>query len=321
MRITKISDNFTPLHEGILFEIDSESETPTDIVVEIVDVATREVVGTQLLRNTTSTTINIAPYMARLEGYAPTSPSHTTFAEAPTASYRVRIDNIESEEVVVSVNRCRIDSKPSIVASLPNRRRIAHGESDELLIVAESGHTLYAEIVADTGETLHIEHLSLSGVSTLAISTNDFETEIGSLDITLYCEGKEFGSLHYAVTKPLKTATRVAWLSECGAIERYSFPSTHRVKCSADKQTIATKEGVMAAHSRAKRTISLCSRIEPRTTIEALSQLISAPKVWVEQNNGWHLVEVTTPQVEYNLLGEPSFLHLDISLWEKEVAL
>lgn len=321
MRITKLSDNFTPLNEGILFEIDSENETPTDIIVEIVEVATGEVVGTQLLRNTTSTTINIAPYMTRLDGYAPTSPDHTTFIEAPTASYRVRVDSIESAEVVVSVNRCRMDSKPSIATSLPSRRRIARGESDELLIVAESRQSLYAEITADTGESLHIEHLTLSGASTLAISTNDFETEINSLDITLYCEGKEFGSLHYAITKPIKTATRVAWLSECGAIERYSFPSAHRVKCCADKQTIVTKKGVVAAQSRVKRTISLCSRIEPRATIEGLSQLVSSPKVWVEQSGDWHLVEVITPQIEKNFLGEPSFLHLDICLWEKEVSL
>lgn len=321
MKITKISDNFTPMHEGILFGIDSENETPADIIVEIIEVATGEVVGSQRLRDTTSATINIAPYMARLERYAPTLPNHTTFAEAPIATYRIRIGNIESEDIVVSVNRRKIDSKPSIVTSFPDTRRIARGDSDELLIVTEEGKTIYAEIVADTGELLHIEHLSLSGASTLAISSNDFETEIHSLDITLYCEGEEFGSLHYTVVSPLKTATRLAWISDCGAIERYSFPSSHKVKRSADKQIVATKEGVVVAQCRAKQTISLCSRIEPRATIETLAQIASSPRVWIEQNGVWHLVEVVTPQVEYNLFGEPSFLRLDICLWQKEVAL
>ena len=321
MRIAKISDNFTPLHEGILFQIDTESEAPTDIVVEIVEVATEEVIGTKLLRNTVSATVNIAPYVARLEEYAPASLDHTTFAAAPAASYRIRIDNIESEEVVVATNRCKIDSTPFVVTALPASRRIVHGESDELLIIAEKGKTIYAEIVSDMGSSLNIEHLSASGVSTLVVATNDFEDDIRSLDIDLYCDGTKFGSLRYKVTSPLKTATRLAWVSDCGSIERYTFPSSHKAKRYADKQIVATSKGVVSAQCRAKQFISLCSRIEPRATIEALAQIASSPKVWIEESGNWHLVEVVTPQIEYNLFGEPSHLHLDICLWQKEVAL
>ena len=41
MKIEKISENFTPLHEGILFGIDTECEEPTDIEVKIIEMITR----------------------------------------------------------------------------------------------------------------------------------------------------------------------------------------------------------------------------------------------------------------------------------------
>ena len=321
MKIEKISENFTPLHEGILFGIDTECEEPTDIEVKIIEMATGEVVATKLLRNTVATTINIAPYVEILTEYAPSTHRQTTFTEAPTASYKICVGDIESEEVVVSVNRCKIGSAPTIVASLPTTRHIARGENDEVLIRAECGKSIRAEIAANTGESLHLEFQTASGMAILTLSTDDFETAISSLDIALYCDGEMFGSLHYAVKPYLKTATRLAWLSDSGAIERYSFPSSYKAKRYAKKRVISTIDGVEASQSHAKQFISLCSRIEPRATVEAVAQLASSPKVWVEQDDRWQLVEVVTPEIEYNLFGEPSFLHLDVCLWQKEVGL
>ena len=320
MKIERISRDFTPLCEGILYNIETESEEPTDIEVEVIEMATGEVVATKLLRNTARATINIAPYMEILAEYAPSSHQQTSLAEAPTAAYKIRIGDIESEEVVVSVNRCKIGSTPCVVTSFPISRQLRQGESDEVLIVAGRGKTIYTEIVADTGEVLYLEHLTSSGAATLTIVADDFESAVGSFDVATRCEGKTLASLHYEVKPPLKTVTRMAWLSECGAIEQYSFPVTYKAKLHTKRQTFATAEG-FAAQGQTRQQISLCSRLEPRATIEALAQIASSPKAWVENEGKWHSVEVITPEVEYNLFGEPSFIHLDICLWQREVGL
>lgn len=320
MKIVKLSHDFTPLREGILFGIDTETDEPSELEVKIIEIATGEVIATKLLRNATTATINIAPYIEFLEEYCPAS-NQCSFEEAPTASYKICVGDSLSEEVIVSVNRCTIDSTPAVVSSLPNTRRIARGEEDEVLILAEQGKTIYAEIVADTGEMLHLESHTSTGATILTIATDDFDTAISTLDIALYCDGEEFGRLHYSVTAPLKTSTRLAWVSDSGAIERYSFPSTHKSKRLADKQTIAHSDGVVATQGRAKQFLSLCSRIEPAATVAALAEIASSPKVWIEHDGAWHSVEVVTPQVEYNLFGEPSLLHFDICLWQKEVSL
>ena len=65
MKITKISNDFTPLSEGIFFGVNSESREPSDLVVEVVDVATDEVVAVQQLRGVIEAHVNIAPYLNR----------------------------------------------------------------------------------------------------------------------------------------------------------------------------------------------------------------------------------------------------------------
>ena len=321
MKINKLSDNFTPLSEGIYFGIETEEETPTDLIVEILELSTGEVVATQLLRNVLSATVNIAPYMEHFVQRAPSSHRQTAFSEAPTAGYKIRIDGIESEEIIVSINRCKIDTTPSLITSFPKRRRIACGESDEVVIISGKGNKIYAEIESESGEMLNYEYLPTSEASILTISPDDFEREAKAFDMVIYCAGKVLGTLCYVVTQPLKSAVRLAWISESGAIERYTFPTSYKSTLSTEKRSIMTNEGLCTAHCRAKQIISLCSRFESCTTIEALAQIATSPRVWIEHNGHYQPIEVTSPEINYNIFGEPSHIHFNICLWQKEVAL
>ena len=321
MKINKLSDNLTPLDEGIFFGIETESDAPSEIVVEIIEATTGEVVAVQQLHNALASEINIAPYIARLSEYAPTQTQQTSFTTPPIAKYKIRINDIESEEIVVSINRHKIGSTPALITDFPHSRRITQGENDEVVFASIPNKSIRVALVADTGEELHLEHTPTTGISTLAVSLEDFDSEIGSIDATFYCEEEIFATLHYTVVPPLKNATRLAWLSECGTIEYYTFPASHKVKHSTKKQSVMTSSGICSAHHQTKLTISLCSRLEPRATVEALAKIISSPKVWIKQKGHYELVEVTTTEMEYNLFGEPGFLHLDICLWQKEVAL
>lgn len=321
MKIYKLSANLTPLDEGVLFGIETENDTPSELVVEIIDAATEETVATQQLHNTLTATINIAPYIAPLSDYEPIATNQCHFAEAPTARYKIRIDEIESEEVVVSVNRCKIDTMPTLITSLPRNRRIARGENDTILFASEQGKSISANIVANTGEMLYLECQPSSELTLLTLSLEAFDTTPTSLELTLCCDETTFATLHYTVVPPLKNATRLAWLSKRGTIERYTFPSPHKVEHATVKRSVMTGRGVCSSQQQTKRTLSLCSRFEPRATVEALAEIVASPKVWLEHNGTHQLVEVATTSVEYDLFGEPSFILLDIALWQKGVAL
>ena len=321
MIIRKISANFTPLHQGILFDIESGNELPSDMVVEIVDVKSEEVVATQLLRNTISARVNIAPYLTRFEEYAPTLCNATSFSKAPTAIYKVRVGEIESDDIIISVNRTPIATTPAIVTSLPPMRRISYGENDEVLIVTDNGKKIYAEMENNNGEIVHLEYLPTTDATLLTITPSTFNTESKSFEVILYCEGQILGKLRYAVTSSQQNSSRLAWLSESGAIERYTFPRSYKTLFATDKRRIMTAEGICSAFCRTKQIVALSSRIEPCATIKALAQIASSPKVWLEQNGRYELVDITTSQIEHNMFGEASYLYLEATISQKEVSL
>lgn len=321
MKITKLSNNFAPRHKGIFFGIDTEGTTPTNFVVEIIDADTAEVVATQQLREVTSAEVNIAPYLPRFEEYQPAPALYTTISDTPYARYKIRVGEVESEAVIVSVNRIEAGEVPTIITAMPNRRRIYRGECDEVLIITDGGKSISAEITSDTGEQLHIEHYVATGAGTLTLSTEDFGADIKSLEITLYCEDEVFGRLHYSVKSAPKTATRLAWLSDAGSIERYTFPVSHKVERSVERKTALSPEGVQTTLCRTKLCQSLSSQFEPSATIKALAEIASSTKVWVESQEGLKSVEVMSHSIEQNLFGESDCVCLDICTLNREDSL
>ena len=322
MRISKLSDNFSPLCRGILFGIETESVEPQSFEVEIIDAMTEEVIATQQLNKVLNVEINIAPYISTFGEYAPTHTSHSALYEAPTAAYRIRIGNVESEDVVVSINAVSCEVLPAIITSQPLLRRISYGECDELLIMAEYGDVVEATISADNGEMLTLESHITTAPLRLCISTEDFGKDIQTMDIRLTCNGEEFGQLHYDVVVARKGAVRLAWLSESGAIERYTFPISHTSKREVEKSYIRTCNGPQAISGKTAVELSVASRYEPSATVEALAEIVSSPKVWIEGVGGDFMgVEVVTSTIEYNLFNEPSCVGLNLRLPHKEEAI
>lgn len=320
MKITKISHDFTPVHRGILFEVDTESSTASDLIVEVLNAEEGVVVATQQLRGVTCATVNIAPYISRFAQYKPMLHPYTTFVEAESAVYAVRVGSTTSEPVIISTNTEDI-AKCATITAMPTTRHIAYGESDELFIMADKDAPIIAEISADNGEVLSLEHSVKSGPVRLSISTKDFGAGINNLNIRLSQNGTLFDQIDYTITSAVKRGARLAWVSGVGSIERYTFPVQHKVVRKVEKQGYNTSEGRFAATISAQNIISLISRYEPRQTIEALTQIISSPKVWIEQEDLFNEVEVRTLNVEHNLFKEPSMVTLEICEWQKEVSL
>lgn len=318
MKITKLSKNFTPLNKGIYIGIDTESDTPTTLTVEIIDSSTTEVIATQQLREVTSAKVNIAPYLPRFEEYKPMQNCCTSLVEVPCARYSICVEGIESESVTVSVNEVEMGEATIILTAMPMSRRISLGECDEVLMLTDCNSNIRAEITSDTGEQLYIEHYSEMGATRLIISTEDFGTDIHTLDIALYCEDEIFGTLHYSVVPALKSATRLAWLSDKGSIEQYTFPISHKANRVVERKSIVTSEGVKTAHCRTRHNNSLASRFEPAATVAALAQIISATKVWVVDGVEAKGVEVTSHTIEQDIFGTPESICIDISTLNEE---
>lgn len=317
MKLQKLSKDFTPAHEELLFAINTQTDEPQDVVVEVVDLVADEVLATQRLREIREAQVNISPYIKPFTEHLPTRFTHTMFDDAPTAKCTIRFGEESADALTVSVNRAPVE-QPSLVSTMPFSRTIAHGESDELLIFAEPGSLLEANIVADTGESCSIEYVSIMGATKLYISTKDFGKKVRSLEVELSCNGVEFSALHYRVVPSHKGSVRMAWISDCGSIERYTFPVVVKSQRKAERESIDTVEGRRVVRSVAESILSVRSFYEPRATIEAIAQMLSSTRVWIEYPKLYREVEVLDSVLDVNIFGEPECVMFGVQEWHRE---
>ena len=104
----------------------------------------------------------------------------------------------------------------------------------------------------------------------------------------------------------------MAWISSRGSIERYTFPVTANRQRKAEKQTIRTRDRVGVVSSSTERRQTLVSRFEPRATIDALADIISATRVWIEEKGGFREVEVCSSVIDGNLFSEPDCVAIEL---------
>ena len=317
MNFQKISNDFTPCHEGLFFAIDTEADMPQDVMVEVVDVSADEVVATQCLREIREAEVNIAPYVKPLTAQEPLRSATTMFADAPVKHYTIRNDEAVAEPLAVSVNRVQVECS-SVVTAMPLSRTIAYGETDELLIFAEPESTIEVNIVADTGEEITMEYITMSGAATLCISTKDFGKKVRDIEVVLLCNGVEFCALQYRIIPLRKGALRLVWVSDCGSIERYTFPVVVKSQRKADREFIDTIEGCRVVRTTTESIISVKSHYEPRATIEAIAQVLSSPRVWIEYPECYQEVGVLSTAVDVDVFGEPECVMLAVQEWRRE---
>lgn len=318
MKFTKLSGDFTPIHQGIFYDVDTENNTPSEVVVEIVNADTEKVVASQLLRGISAAKVNIAPYLPRFTERKPHRPSNTTFVEAPTATFYLRANGVISESIKTSVNLCDAPLFTTIT-TLPTLRRISYGEYDELLVRVPQNGVVAANITANNGESLSIERVASTGIIALSISTKDFGNNIDLLSVELILNGERFNRIDYLVAQPQKSSVRLAWVSENGSIERYTFSRTE-TRCMVKKLYFNTDSCRTTASATTRHNWLLTSRYEPHAAIEALSHIISSPKVWIEEES-LREIEVCTSQINYNLFNEPDIVELEVCELRREVAL
>lgn len=318
MKLTKISNDFTPLHQGLFYSIDTETEEPTDLVIEIVNSASGEVVATQQLRSITQAEVNIAPYIALPTNRTPSLQEGLTIEDVPTYAHHIRIRDMVSESITTCLNT-EIIALPSLISAMPLTRRISHHERDELLLMVGAGKSIVVEIATDTNDSSTIYHTSATGCSLLSLSPRDFDTDSRTIEVTISCEEEELGTLHYNIVPSFKENIRLAWISACGSIERYTFPAVTSSKRKTERQILRTAEGWSAAGGT-EYSISLASRYEPKATAAALAEIASSPKVWIEGDNALTEVAVIPSTVEQNIFNEPDCVNLDLLVWRREEA-
>ena len=321
---TQQPKDFTPVNSGIIYTI--ESDEVVDFDIGILNFDTGKEVGRKHIYNSSRAVVDIAPYVANMAQEIAPKSGQTELVKAPVVKYILTVDtsNLDSEvsdTVAVSNNITTPVIGINSIFPTSQKRQLSIGDYDELRIVAQPKSILSVEITSDRGEQLSFEQYSNSGVAILNLSSADFNESTKSLTVRICHDEHLLQSIFYEVVPRRKGSMRLAWLTPTGVLERYTFPITEsRAVVATDRELFVGNGGQYTSCNCVNRA-TLKSDIHTTATIEALSTLVTAPKVWIENEGDYHEAFISDSHATTSKFGKVTTLVVTVEYNRKEVRL
>ncbi len=287
-----IPAELSSFREELVYEY-SQNESD-DLLFEIElgeDSESREV---KKLYNTSSATINIAPIVANAFMSSPASGE--TGIETPQCGYglvSLSCGEYSTEPRYFVAAKGELPEE-GVVSTIPTKRVISFAEADEVWIRAQEGSLVSVELAVsdELGESTYLfEHTAEEcGFVRFRFNTLDFSPSAMTAQVRVVCGGQEEEVITYTYIPRVRGAVRLAWIGYMGSVEHYTFPASTSVKIM--------KGGV--------RRYEVVSNYESHWVVEALSEIISSPKVWMVEGDDYHEVHLLSEFVELSKNGELS---------------
>ncbi|MFI3264000.1 MAG: hypothetical protein SNG38_00285 [Rikenellaceae bacterium] len=282
---TNIPNNFSSLWGELPYEYNITDST--NFIIEIIESSSRDILGVKKFYSSSSAKLNLAPLL--FETMLPDA-SQLQFSTTITAACgfpAVALSDTQSESERRTFSYARGDVSPyTFLTSMPGNRLLYDGECDIITLLAPSETTL----------SYSISGIRFSDRETVEISSGDYtfntdalhhyivaesySEEYCALYYTLYEEQEAIATYNYTLMADYTSGYRVAWISSMGSIEHYTFPVIEEQSYLSSGATVKT----------------LRSAYGTATEIEALSEILSSPRVWRVDADEYTLLEVITTE-------------------------
>lgn len=191
---------------------------------------------------------------------------------------------------------------PALLTTMPLCRMIGPAECDELTLLTAGPIRVAVTARSPYSDTAEVHRIQSAGLHLFRVDLGDFPDAE-----TLTVEAEACGTVCYTVVPPPEGACRLAWRSRAGSIEHYTFPVVLDTTVRVVRQR-ATSTGGAARWK--ERTTTLRSAYEVREVLEPLSEILSAPQVWLLENGSYTAVEVASDQATVQRHGAMSCLEI-----------
>lgn len=316
MRFTKIPNDGASWDSALCYAIETESSNPSDVVVEIVDAISGELMGVRRLYGITEAEIDIAPYVRRAIGVATLSTA--TLQLSPSArKVVVRVGDVEAP--VRLYYRATIDlSRPHIISSMEHQRVVGCGEVIR--------YTLYAkrEVRVTVSDKSLLSPVRFAALDTfglpveLAIDTSSYKGDSVPITVEITCDNLEVYTMDYAVMEPSAGGCRLAWYNSDGGIECYTFP---RVIRSSIESTLMTQiHGAIPRLRTAAVRYRLISAMERSKEIERILGIVLSPDIFECNGKECRSVKLLSRNIAFDDHGGLRRIELEIEKgWRREL--
>ena len=299
---------FAPIGRPLRYTIDGLAQPRLELRVRTSD---GRLLATKLLTKTSSATVDIAPIVRRAVHFHP-SLGKSGFVASAERTITVQVEAHCGEESLCSEERTFLAALdpvtlPAICSTLPFTRLIAPSECDEITIVAAD--PCRVTLTADSAGHLTSEEFrsASGGVQCFRLAVADYpEAET----ITLTVEG--IGELRYLLTPAVEGSVRLAWRTQQGSIEHYTFPIVESLRLLVDKERAYTAEGYSLASVGVEERWLLRSAYETTERMRPLTELLYADEVWRVTASGYEPIDLLTEEAELKQQGLLQRLSLPI---------
>ena len=319
MSFSKIPATYASIRKPLIYEFEAGKLVAS---IELRIIHNQQTLGRCIFRKTDRCTCDISPYLDQI---APPCPSPRTTGFYPADEFQIGIE----VEAHIRPLATSVDPKPEpiinhapkriflwgnaslhdcLLSSLPSSRLIAQGEYEQLLFILATPQRFTLSInSAPQPEKVDLG-IAPKGLVQFILAADDFPK---AESITLCWNDRPTCSF-LRIHRP-QGSVRVAWLSEAGSIEQYTFPTVAKRTLQIQKTRIHTPNNIRLRSSATQLT-TLRSAYETDDWIEAIADIARSESVWriLPEREPQPLL-VHTNQLTTHRHGTLSCIELDVS--------
>lgn len=300
MKFVSLPRNGSSWQEPLLYTLDTESSTPQNLTVEILDMENKRVIATKRLYGVTTAEIDVAPYLRSLCDLQ-IKPSSQCTIKRSYSSCRVALSvgAVMSEARLFAMNK--IDHTCfALLSNVADESKIEYGET--VIVSLYTPSSIKAVLSAHTEGGSRQYQLSWNVAEhsvDVIIPTSFLAQNVLYITIDIYCSMTLVKTLKYNVVSPDERSHRLYWRNERGGVESYDFPHSLRLASGAVVDKFELQSGTRHELRSATTEYRLSSAIEPQAELERISGVIRSPYVYEIVDNVAYGVNLVNRTIEY----------------------
>ena len=291
MIFTQLPQPFASVHRPLTYVFSQIAAS--ELHLRVLDVRSGALLGSKRFHAVGQAAADVAPIVRRALRFRPTAGA-TGVVRGEDRTVCVQLAGEETFSPVRSFTAAAgVPLPPALLTTMPSRRIMAYGESDEITCCIPERHTV---TITGDGAASPLEFRMPADereLTLIRVDTRDFAPETRSISVVVATDGAVVGRIDYTLVASFGAGSvRMAWRSSAGSIEHYTFPVVAGIARRTERTTWRTDRGETVASVRSERLVTLRSAFETAAVAEALSEIAAAPQVWRVASDGYEPVEL-----------------------------
>lgn len=309
MKFASIPSNGADWNKPLLYTIETDESDSESVSIDIIDVNTRQSIGSFTIYTLATKSFDIAPYLRSMASIDPVV-QQSGIAISP-AAFNVKVVANGVESLPRIYYRAPIDYTISTILS-------DAVENDEVT----SGDIFKLTIYAPKRVVVRVTRYWLSPkVYEYSIDTQSKPVEFSYLfnsttgqerfTIDVLCDNVLIKS-YSRRSVPANGAQTILWYNPRGGIETYPFPKQKRLCCRAEVDNVEDGMGAYTRLSGATTRSVLCSAYESEARLKQIAQIVLSSKIYTWRDGECREIKLTKREIEFNKRGELHSLDIEV---------